>query len=101
MTVGQDGAVGIATCYDLDGPGIKSCWEARFSAPVQTDSAGHPASYTMCTGFYPGVMPPGRDVDHPHPFSAEVKERVELLFYYPLGLRGLLYGGHYFLSYFI
>jgi hypothetical protein len=32
---------------------------------------------------------PGRDVDHPPPSSAEVKKRVELYLYSPLGLRGL------------
>jgi hypothetical protein len=43
--------VGIATGYGLDGPGIESRWEARFSAPVQTGSGAHPAS----TGSFPGV----------------------------------------------
>jgi len=28
---------------------------ARFSAPVQTGSGAHPASYTMGTGFFSGV----------------------------------------------
>ena len=32
---GRDNSVGIATRYELDGPGIESRWEgARFSAPV-------------------------------------------------------------------
>ena len=59
---------------------------ARFSAPVQTGSGVHPASYTVGTG----VKRPGRDVDHPHTSSAEVKERVELHPTPRLGLRGLL-----------
>ena len=50
---------------------------ARFSAPVQTDPGAHPAYYTMSTGSL-GVKQSGRGVDHPPPFSAEVKERVEL-----------------------
>jgi len=29
-------------------------------------------------GFFPGVERPGRDVNHPPPYSAEIKERVEL-----------------------
>jgi hypothetical protein len=33
----------------------------------------------------PGVKCPGRDVDHPPPSSAEVKERVELYLYSPSG----------------
>ena len=49
-----------------------------FSAPVQTGPGPHPASYTMCTGSFPGVMRPGRDVDHPPQSTVEVKERVEL-----------------------
>jgi len=36
--------VGIATRYWLDGPGIKSRWEARFPAPVQNGPGAHPAS---------------------------------------------------------
>ena len=63
--VGRDISVGIATRYGLDGPGIESRWETRFSAPVQTGPGVHPASYTMCTGSFPGIKRPGRDVDHP------------------------------------
>ena len=33
----------IATCYELDGPGIESRW-TRFSALVQTDPGAHPTS---------------------------------------------------------
>jgi len=32
----RDSSVGIATRYGLDGQGIESWWEVRFSAPVQT-----------------------------------------------------------------
>jgi len=52
--------------------------EARFSAPVQTGPGAHPASYTINTGSFPGVKLPERGVDHPPPFRAEVKKRVEL-----------------------
>ena len=53
---GQDGSVGIATRYGLDGPGIESLWGegARFSASVQTGPVAHPASDTMGTGFSRG-----------------------------------------------
>jgi len=51
---------------------------ARFSAPVQTGPWAHPASYTLVTGSFPGVKQPGRGIDHPPPYSTEVKERVEL-----------------------
>jgi hypothetical protein len=53
----------------------------RFSAPVQTGSGAHPASYTMVTGSFLGVKRPGRGFDHPPSSSAEVKERVELYIY--------------------
>jgi hypothetical protein len=35
-----DCVVVIATSYGLDGPGIKSRWEGRFSAPVETGPWG-------------------------------------------------------------
>ena len=60
-----------------------------FSAPVKTGSKANPASYTMVTVSFPGVKRPGRGFDHPPPSRAEVKERVELYLYPPLGLRRL------------
>jgi hypothetical protein len=65
IDVGLDGAVGIATRYGLDGPGIESRWGARFFAPVQTGPRTHPASYTMGLGSFPGVKRPGCGVNHP------------------------------------
>jgi len=42
-------------------------WEARFSAPVQTDPEAHPASCTKSTESFPGVRC-GRCVTlTPHP----------------------------------
>jgi len=53
----------------------------------------HPAPYTMSTRSFLSVKWPGRDIHHPPPSSAEVKERVELYLYPPpLGLRGLFEG---------
>ena len=72
MIVDRDSSVGIATRYGLDGTGIESRWEARFSAPIQTDSRAHPASYTMGAGSFPGVKIPGHGVDYPPPSSTEV-----------------------------
>jgi hypothetical protein len=72
--MGRDSSVGIGNCYRLNGTGIVSRWEARFFAPVQTDPEAHTASYTKGTGSFLGVKRPGRDVDHPLPSSAEVKE---------------------------
>ena len=92
---GRDSSVGIATCHGLDGPGIESRWGARFSAPVRTGHGAHPASCTTGTRSFPGVKRPGRGIEHLPPFSAEVKERVELYLYSPLGLRGLFWGELY------
>jgi len=61
----------------------------RFSTPVHTGPGAHPVSYLMGTGSFPEGKEPGRDVDHPLPSNAEVKERIELYIYSPLGLRGL------------
>ena len=80
-SMGRDSSVGIATRYGLDGPEIESRWGARLSGTVQTGSGTHPASYTTVSGSLLGVKRPGRDADHPHPSSAEVKERVEPYLY--------------------
>jgi len=73
------------TRYELDSPGIKSRWGARFSTPVQTSPGAHPASYTMGTGSFSGVKRLEYGTDHPPPTSAGVKERVELYLYSPSG----------------
>jgi hypothetical protein len=49
---------------------------ARFFASVHTGIAAHPTSYTIGTESLPGGKPPGRGVDHPPAFSAEVNEIV-------------------------
>ena len=71
-TGSRDSSVSIGTRYGLDGPGIKSRWGVKFSAPVQTGPGVHPASSTMGTGSFLGIKRPGRGVDHPPPSSAEV-----------------------------
>ena len=57
----------------------------RFSALVHTGPGADPASCTMGTGILPGVKRPGRGVDHPTPFSAEVEGRVEVYICFPSG----------------
>jgi hypothetical protein len=51
---GPGSVVGIATGYELDGPGIGSPWGARFFAPAQTGPGDHPAFCTMGTRYFPG-----------------------------------------------
>ena len=77
-------SVGIAIRYGLHGPGIESRRGSRFSAPVQTDSEAHPASYTTGTGSFPGVKRPGYGADHSPPSSAEVKEKSRAIPLLPL-----------------
>jgi hypothetical protein len=79
----RDSSVGITTRYGLDGPGIELPLAAKFSAPFQTGTGAHPASYTMVTASFPGLKRRGRGVDHSPPSSAEVTERVELYIYFP------------------
>ena len=69
---GRDSVVGIVTRYGLEGPGIESRWEARFSAPVQTGRGAHPVPCTMGTVSFPGVKRPGCD-DHPPHLESRLK----------------------------
>jgi hypothetical protein len=84
-SVGRNSSVGIATTLRAGRSEDLIPVGARFFTPVQTDPGAHPASCTMGTGSFPGVKRPGRGVDHPPHSSAEVKERVELYFYFPFG----------------
>jgi hypothetical protein len=90
--VGRDSAVGIATRYGLDGPGVKSRWGTRFSAPVQTGLGAHPVSYTMGTRSFPGVKQPGRGVDHPPHLTPRLKKEYNYTSIPLIGLRGLFQG---------
>jgi len=75
--VGRDSSVGITTGYGLDGPGIESRWEERFSEPAQTVLGAHPAHCTMGTGFLPGGKErTGRDAD-PSPTSSAVVKKEQ------------------------
>jgi hypothetical protein len=84
-----DSAVGIATHYGLDGPGIESRWEARFYAPVQTGPRAHSASYAVRTGSFPVVKRPGRRVVYPPHLGARLKEEYNYTSNPSLGLRGM------------
>jgi len=58
--VGRDSVAGVATRYELDGPGIESrLGGTRFSTPTLTRPGAHPASYTMSTRSFLGVKAAG------------------------------------------
>jgi hypothetical protein len=84
----RDSSVSIATRYGLEGPGIESRREARFSAPVQASRGAHPAISTVRTESLPGVKRPERGVDQPPPSSAQVKKSTAISLL-PLGLCAL------------
>jgi hypothetical protein len=75
----RDSSVGIALGYGLDDRGSRVRFPAgagNFSLRhrVQNVSGAHLAPYPMGTrGSFPGVKRPGREADHSHPSSAEVK----------------------------
>jgi hypothetical protein len=71
----------------------------KFSSPVQNGTGDHPASYTIGTESFPGGKEAGVWRSSPTPSSAKVKERAELYFYSPQGLRGLFWGEFYLYLY--
>jgi len=90
VAYGPGSSVGIATGHVLDGPGIESRWEARFSAPVQTVPGAPPSLlYNGYRVFAKSKERPGRDADPSPPSSAVGHERVELYLYSPYGPYGL------------
>jgi hypothetical protein len=89
-------SVSIALGYGLDdrGSGVRFQEGARnFSLHhrVHNGSGAHPASYPMSIrDSFPEVKRPGREVAHSPPFSAEVKELVELHLHSSIRLHGVV-----------
>ena len=97
--VSRDGVVGIATRYGLDGPGIKSRWRRDFLYP-SIPAVGPPSLlYNGYRVSFLWVKRPEPRIDYPPLSNAEVKERVDLYLYSPLGLHGLFYGKFYLYLY--
>jgi hypothetical protein len=65
----------------MDGSGIETGCGRNF-AHLPDRRWPHPASYGTVSGLFPGVNRPGCDVDHKPASRAEVKERVDLHFYF-------------------
>jgi hypothetical protein len=79
MFRGPGSSVGIATDYELDGPGIKSILWNKKKYPgggeifrTRPDRPWGPPSL-LYNGSFPGVKRPGRGADHPPSPSAEVE----------------------------
>ena len=69
----RDSSVGITSRYWLDGPGMESRWWC-LPHPSIPALEGHPSSYTMGTGSFPGVKRSGRGVHHPPHLAAMLKK---------------------------
>jgi hypothetical protein len=79
-SVGQYNIVGIMTYYGLDSLGINifcTCPDRSWGSPSLL--------YSGCQLCFPVVRQLGRGNDHPPPSRTEVKEGVELYFYFPSG----------------
>ena len=84
--MGRDSAVGIATGYGLEGLVIESPWGRNFPNS-STRALGPPGLlYNGNRASFPGGEAAGVWRWPPTPSSAEVKERVELYFFFPSGL---------------
>jgi len=81
--------VGIATTLRAGRSGDWIPMGARFSTPVQTGPVAHPDSYTMGTGYFPGLKRPGRGDDHPPHLQQRLKKGQSYTSTPPMGLRGL------------
>ena len=87
---GRDSSVGIATSYGLDGPGNESRWGQVFPHTSRPVLGPTQLPIQWVRGLSLGVKRPGRGVDHPLPFSAEVEGKVELYNWPVLGRTLLL-----------
>jgi hypothetical protein len=71
--VGRDSAVGIATRYGLDGPGIESRWGRDFPHLFRPALRPTQLPIQWVPGLSPGVKRLGRGVDHPPHLAPRVK----------------------------
>jgi hypothetical protein len=72
LNMGRDSAVGIATHYGLDSPGIESRWQRDFLNPSRPARGTTPSHVKWVPCLFLGVKSLGPVVDHPPPSSAKV-----------------------------
>ena len=75
---GRDSSVGIATRYELNGPGIESRWGRDIPHPSRPALGLPSLLYSGYRVSFPRVKRTGRGVGHTSTSSAEVKERIQL-----------------------
>ena len=78
----RDSSVGVASLYGLDGPGIESWWGGEIFH-TRRDRPTLPPARCVPALFPQGVKRSGYGFDRPLPYSAMVKERVDLYLYSP------------------
>ena len=83
--MGRDSSVGIATRYELDGPGIESRWGRDFPHPSRPALGPIQPPVQWVPGLSRWVKRPGRGADHPPPYKCRGQERVGLYLYSPYG----------------
>jgi hypothetical protein len=75
QSVGHDSAVGTAACYRLN---VSGFWTPVGGVIFRTSHITSPAPCAVGTASFPGIKRLGRGAKPPTPFSAQVKERIEL-----------------------
>ena len=82
---GRDSWVGIAAVCNFHGPWPGTLWTTELARPSRPPWDPPSFLYSLYR-----ISFRARGADHPPTSSAEVKERVELYLYSPLGIHGLL-----------
>jgi hypothetical protein len=89
---GRYSSVGIGTCCGLDGPVMESRWGEILYTSADWPWGPPCLLYNGYRVSFPGVKRPGCNVNHPPTSSTEVRERVELYFYFHSGSSWLVIG---------